>query len=816
MSKRHRKTKERREEYRKPDDYFAAGPIEFARFGRTIHTRSRANQEQWDEANQRMAAELPRVVAEIDAKITSIAARVASLPPAELLLRAWWEFAAITLQLGGRDASDFAQGTAMRMIDYVQSIVAAVPPILPYAEEVSDEDWHGLTADVQSLFMQLSVEYQMCLTAYRRQQDPNLDLDLEEIRFRATTLWMNVRGKRYQLHERQALLDTLSPHSDVFVRLFGIDATALVEEFDKVLSKLTRGLGDAFHDMDQVRQEVLRRVEDDTLTTGQSDPDELMRRAFEDPELAASMRRSMANLFGHDLFDVELNTNLPRALVDELTWSPGEETDFFAPGEFRGWPLRIWPTMQRPFIRLDGRVLCFDMFALFDNLYRVLQRVVFRLAPDYKDLWNERQQAVSEELPFTYLGRLLPGAVVHRPVYYRWKAGDGPAQWHEADGLVIYADHLFILEIKAGAFTYTSPATDLPAHLASLRNLVLNPARQAGRFLSYLESAHEVAIFDAEHHEVGRVRRSDFRHVTACAVTLDAFTELAARAQHLRKVGIDVGQGAVWAFSLDDLRAYADLFDNPLTFLHFVEQRVRAAQSDAVDLDDELDHLGLYLAQNNYAQHAEEMKKSSGAKISFHGYRAAIDEYYAALVNGEAPGLPRQQMPTRIAEIIGFLSKLDRPDRSKLASFLLDAAGDQREAIARGIDQHLSDNRSLGRARPLSSYGEHAFTLVTWSPAVPRDETLAIKHTQAIMAGTREAARLLIELECNDADEIVDVHAAEVTLNGLADAELASFRAGAARIGVNRVAAARAQGKIGRNEPCPCASGRKYKHCHGR
>jgi preprotein translocase subunit SecA len=22
--------------------------------------------------------------------------------------------------------------------------------------------------------------------------------------------------------------------------------------------------------------------------------------------------------------------------------------------------------------------------------------------------------------------------------------------------------------------------------------------------------------------------------------------------------------------------------------------------------------------------------------------------------------------------------------------------------------------------------------------------------------------------------------------------------------------------KIGRNEPCPCGSGKKYKHCHGR
>jgi len=25
-----------------------------------------------------------------------------------------------------------------------------------------------------------------------------------------------------------------------------------------------------------------------------------------------------------------------------------------------------------------------------------------------------------------------------------------------------------------------------------------------------------------------------------------------------------------------------------------------------------------------------------------------------------------------------------------------------------------------------------------------------------------------------------------------------------------------ARGKVGRNEKCPCGSGKKYKHCHGR
>ncbi|MNN59597.1 preprotein translocase subunit SecA [compost metagenome] len=30
------------------------------------------------------------------------------------------------------------------------------------------------------------------------------------------------------------------------------------------------------------------------------------------------------------------------------------------------------------------------------------------------------------------------------------------------------------------------------------------------------------------------------------------------------------------------------------------------------------------------------------------------------------------------------------------------------------------------------------------------------------------------------------------------------------------VTALRQEPKVGRNEPCPCGSGKKYKHCHGQ
>jgi hypothetical protein len=428
----------------------------------------------------------------------------------------------------------------MRMIDYVQSVIASVEPTLPYSEQVGDEEWRHLSEDVQSLFARLTLDYQLCRTAKLRSMDENPDMELEEFRFRAEILWMNVRGERYQSHYARALLDILTPHSDVLVRLFGIDTPTFVAELEKILAKLTGGLNELFANLEGLREDTVERLDQLVLEDGATILETLLDKLFEDPELADRRDRAMGELAGLDLFDVEKVTQLPRSLLDELTWSPGEEQEFFAQGEFRGWPLRIWPTMKRPFIRLGGRILCFDVFALFDNIYRVMQRLILSLDPGYKQLWNERQMVVSEKLPFTYFERLLPGAWISKSVYYHHKVDDGPPRWCEADGLLAYDDHLFVIEVKAGAFTNTSPATDLPRHIQSLEKLVRSPAAQGNRFVDYLESNAEVALFDVGHNVIDRIRRSDFRHVTVCAVTLDAFTELAARANHLRTIGVDV------------------------------------------------------------------------------------------------------------------------------------------------------------------------------------------------------------------------------------------------------------------------------------
>jgi preprotein translocase subunit SecA len=777
--------------------------------------RSRATNDQFVAAQAKMAERYPAIVAEINALVASIANQIAHLPPDRLLHRGWWEYAAIVLGLNGKKPLESDQLAAMRMVDYVQSVIVAVKPDA-YKDDVGEDDWKKLKVDVESLFKRLTLEYQICLTAYRRGKDPALDMDLEEFRFRAETLWMNIRGKRYQAHERQALLDVLVPHSDVLVKLYGIDAPKLVDELDKVLGKLTRGLGEAMQGLLALQDDTINRLEALANENVELSVDEIKERLFEDKDLVARQEKVAGEVFGVDLFDVAKNTDLPDALLDDLAWSPGEDVEFFAPGDFSGWPLRIWPIMKRPFIRLNGRVFCFDIFSLFDNIYRVTRRAVVQRDPGYRGVWNDRQKAVSEELPFTYLTRLLPGARIFRPVYYRWKLGPGPAQWPESDGIVIYDDHLLIIEVKAGAFTYTSPANDLPAHLESLRNLMQSPARQGSRFVDYLESAGEVPIFDADHHEIGRLRRADFRQITICAISLDAFTSLAARAQHLSSVGINVGRRAVLSLSIDDLRVYAELFDNPLTFLHFIEQRASAGQSKYVDLNDELDHLGLYIVQNNYSQYAAEIMSNQFDRLNFDGYRTPIDEYFSAVIRGDDAELPRQTMPPRMAEIIAFLGKSNEPRRSELASFLLNAAGDFRETLSTAIEQALGENKELHRARPLSVYGDMAMTLYVWSPSAPRLGVPADQHTRAVMVASDEQSRRLVELEYTEDGALVGAHIKHVSLVGLSTDELDRIEAASLSLRRERLEKARAKGKVGVNEPCPCGSGKKYKRCHGR
>jgi len=812
-------SKNKKAKFVKPDEMFFHGPMSMARFGKNVVWQSNWSPDDFAKMQKGLVEQYPKVVEDIDQLVAEIAQLVSELPPDQLLHRAWWEMVGKHTKIESESDVGMDEMISIRMVDYIQGVIASIAPAVNQRKEIMDQEWENLTSRVEQLFQTVTSIYQICLSAKNEADDPNHNEHFEEFKFKAQLYWCSIRGKRHQVHEHAYLKDMFLPHSEVLKELFGITGEQFVESIMKIWHNLTFGLRETVESLNQFRTDAegaLKAKLAGLPTPLQTELPKLMREVLRERGWERRRDEVFGRAFGTDLFDLQKTTNLPQKLLDELTWSPGEEKEFFAAGEWRGWPLRVWPVFKRPFIRLNGRYCCFDLYSIFDNLYRVMQRIIRRLKPEYAEVWKLKQQEQSETLPLKYLQKILPGASVWRAINYQWQTGTGKWNWCEADGLLAYDDHLFIVECKGGAFTWESPANDFESHIKSLKSLVLEPATQGRRFLDYLNSADFVPLFDSQHQQVGELRRGDFRHVTICPVTLDPFTELAAQVQHLRKIGVDVGAHPVWAVSLDDLRVYADVFENPLIFLHFVEQRMRAFKSDIIQSDDELDHLGLYLEHNHYSLHAEELRGASNARIIFNGYCTEIDKFFSArLADPTTPCLLKQKTPHRLLEIIEFLARTNLSGRSQIASFLLDFSGDWRERISREIDEELARQPTTRRPKPMSSHGGVNLTVYCWTPAsLPRASELALAHTQTVLLVNGEANRLMMELVYDDKALLREVYWQWIDKASIPPQLMPKLEADAAKLRQKRVANAKAErGKIGRNEPCPCGSGKKYKRC---
>ena len=804
-----------------PDDYYHSGSLEMARFGKHVVMRSDMQPDEFEEWQTKLVEHFPEVCKEIDDIIAQIVGIVSKLPPGEILKRAYWEMAAHHLHMDSESYADSDDIISLRMVDYLQSIIASATPADVVEDEITEDNWLELRKLVGELFQKLSLEYQICRTAYNRRNNPDFDLEYEEYYYKAQQYWSNVRGHRYLVHEIPALREILKPHSEILEELFGIDADKLIDNIKRIQDSLTFGIGKVMKDLRELQEVTTEKALKKIKEAGKAmstDISELISRVIEENKLQDFREDIRGRFLGLDLFDLEKITDLPKSLLDELSWEPGQDKEFLEEGDYKGWPLRIWPIFKRPFLKLDGRYYCFELYSLFDHLYRVIQHIIIRTKPEYTEEWNKKQKNTSEHLPFDLFNILLPNARVYRPVYYRWYVGDKEKnkQWCEADGLLIYEDHLFIIEIRAGAFTYTPPATDFPAYITSIKNLLFKPAEQGKRFLEYLNSEKDVTIFDESHSEIGKISKSNFEHITICTITLDHFTELAAQAQHLKKIGIDIGENPVWAISIDNLREYSDVFDNPLIFLHFVEERMRAFQSDIIQVEDELDHLGLYLKHNVYTKYAQKMIDDGKTKLTWYGYRSDIDKFFAEKIrNQNVECLLKQDMPKRLKSIIDFLSTSTIPNRRKVASMLLACGGEARESIVSNIDDVLIQQSKTKRPLPLSTYGEIKITVFCWQVgSLDRNYELAQIHTKAAMMVASDDERLLIELIYDEHGVLVDVYPDFITLKGMSSEELENIKVEAEQLRKSRIKKAMSlRGKIGRNELCPCGSGKKYKNC---
>lgn len=525
----------------------------------------------------------------------------------------------------------------------------------------------------------------------------------------------------------------------------------------------------------------------------------------------------IGRFLGYDLFDVEKVTGLPRALLEELSWKVGEEKSFYSDGDYAGWPLRRLPIEERPFIYINDKIYCFDYYSLFDNLYRVIQRLIFKLKPEYKSEWNEKQKQVSEQLPFILLQRLLPDSETYNSIYYQSSTGKNrKKQWCECDGILIYDEHLIVIEVKAGSFTYTHPSTDFEAFIKSIENLAKKPYEQASRFIDTLKIEGKIAVCNEDYLPIKELNFADYKQITACSVTIDNFNEFAARINKLSSIGIELGDLPSWNISLDELRVYADYFESPSMFLHFLEQRIKASQLNDLEVYDELDHLGLYIEHNLYTKTVESRK---GKKALWQGYREELDNYFSTLVFSDVEKLkkPQQEIPKKILEIIVILDKQRKSGFTSVASTLLDLDGDSRDDIEKKMNILMAKQLDTKRVMPLSIFGESKITFICNQDGISRfSGDQAKDYILATMLKPKDEFRLAIFLDYNTKGELYNTDFDYLTIGDIPPGRASEFSELSEKYAQQRILSFKKQNgikSIGRNDHCPCGSGKKYKRC---
>lgn len=681
-----------------------------------------------------------------------------------------------------------------RPVEYLQSLIASTNNTIRL--HVTDEDIdrlaHQYLHDQEMLFEKT--------TQYLMYRELALDDESETSRvaFEAQMMRM-VRGNRYRFLQIDYIRPLIRVHESEFQKLFGISANIVIDGYRKLEKALSNG-----------RLEGLATLRKLFEKAGSAEEIDFSKILEEDSE--AAEEASLEAFSVHHFNDARI-TNWPKTFIDALSFAPGEG-HFFEEEEMQYWPVITPPIVDRPFITLNGETYCFDYYSLTDNFYRAIQKAILRLDPSYSEQWQQNQKEASESMVESVFKEMLPGCISYADNCYGSKK-----HRNENDLLVVYRDALLVIEVKAGRFTDAPPVSDFNSHIKHYKDLIQKSNSQCVKMRDYVSnSGAELVLYDQRMQPKATLDISNVNSIFCLSVTIENINTYAARAEKLEFLNLEAGVSCI---AIDDLMTYREYFENPLEFLHFLKQREIASLNKRLALNDEFDHLGMYIAHNCYSLEVDSIPEMGNLYMT--GYREDLDSYFER-VGTPLPQLekPRQNMPKRFREIIDVLLNSSNPQAVSISSYLLDFSSEARQQLSDGIDMALRRQANTGRQCALSFSGTEESIHMTYF--VFQDELYDAQTDQemfdyvaSLLLANNENERMMAFFRFDANYALQSVGARSINIDQIPPSRINELKSRGEQMGDFRVAKHKKEhGKIGRNQPCPCGSGKKYKKCHGR
>ena len=782
----------------RPDSYYNDGIFELARFDRNILVKNNSTSEQRTEYITYLRTEYPAKYASISQKILAIQQDVGRCDPYDFLMHI--RSMVLMTQINMFSEFDYLSEAVaiIRAQEYIQSIIVSAEN--KYDSTVPDDIQEKLHTkiiqDFESLYKELLQFYHFWAAHIQETKAISNDRlnDIVEVQH---MYW--VRGNRFQAFELEPLKSLLPPHTDVLQELFGVSASEVISGLKKLQYTLTQGCIDAMISLGD-QYEIFQNA----VQSG-ANP----QKAIEDAQDRSL--NLVEQVFGGDLIDVALVTGWDSRFIDAFTLDINEYRDRGDQSEFSGWPIIELPVMRKPFIWINGKTYAFLYYALFDNIYRNIQKSIMQLKPEYSEKWKKLQTYASEDMVKQIFLKLLPGAKAYVGNYYPVKTS--LKQMNENDIIIVYQNYLFIIEVKAGSFPTSPPITDFDAHIKAYRKLAEAADSQCSRTLDYIKKHTPAQFYDCDKRPTCLLPSvSSFDDVFTFSVTVDYFNEFAAKAEKLSVISL---KETTIVISYDDLLGYAAYFNSSIRFLHYLKQRKAAMTIPQFQMHDEFDHLGLYIDKNLYALNPSQYE--AVRSIHFYGFRQKLDVYFSQLhMNPSRAEKPIQIMPKEISEILDYLDCHPSIEAIRLAHFLMDLSTDAKELFSEQIKYALVRQKERNYSIPLMAIGEIKYcAFITMSDIIPYTVSEQLDYTYASASRNEKIPVMWISLEYDKQNALVAAQGKKCSLSDLERDEIERIKILGQKKANDWVELYITShgGHIGRNEYCPCGSGKKYKFC---
>lgn len=775
----------------KPDDYFSNGIFEVARFGKNVVLHNNMTPEMHEKYLEFLASKYDEKVELIDNLIEKIRKNV-SLCDAKNLMNFIISMRQMAMMNKVSEVEySLDDNASLNVIEYIQSIIISDGINLIDNDEDKSTLYNEILVDTENLYNEIK---SFLILWEAKMSVENHDENMEDLKYIFTAqLFSYVRGDRYQVFQIPYYEELLCPFDDYFNEIYGVSSQEIIDGLKRLEKALSSGRLDSLNTFGDLMDQFAKCTSDEE-------------RDFFMESHRQESRQLFGELLGTSLFDIRRITKWPDDFINDLSFEAGSNNELFQHEEFSGWPIWNLPVERKPFVKIDDIAYGFDYYIVFDNLYRAIQRAIRNKGRKYEDGWGNIQQDTSEALVEKLFRKLLPGCNSYKGNFYQ--------KVYENDLLISYKDVLMIVEVKAGAFTYTPALTDLAAHKSSFEALVNKAGKQCKRTLDYLESAESVDFFDKDGVKKVTFKRGDYSQLYSFCVTVDDFNVFAAHAEKLDYVKIQSGTISI---SINDLWVYSEYFKSPIKFIHFIKQRVIATKIKELSLKDELDHLGLYIEHNMYSIHANQM--GQGHFVNYNGYRENLDKYFASLYNPVIKAIkPEQKLPSLVERMCELAANSDI--RSLFTNFILDFSSESKENFAKSISMMLEREKTVGGEIAGINVQNGCYCSFVYQPGIERlSKKYKLDYAKGLMLFHQVEECWLIEMEFD----------ANGTLNKLYTVLINSADIESERVdelyelgkkGVDnrkRSFLVRTnQKKIYPNDNCPCGSGKKFKKCCGR